>query len=66
MLLGASGDTNLYRSAANILKTDGRFYCGILGAPVVGGAVGGAQSYKLPLYNPANDSLIGYIPIYAT
>lgn len=76
LYFGSALDTNLYRLAATILKTDGYLEIGqdlmmpsatgkLRIANIVSGAVGGAQSNKLPIYNYSG-VLIGYVPLYAT
>jgi len=62
------GDTNLYRSAANILRTDGSFAIGgnLQLTNLVAGAIGGGQGWKFPVYNAGDGSLVGYVPIYAS
>lgn len=64
---GSANDTNIYRSAADILKTDDSFFVGahLLVQNQVAAAVGGSNIAKLPIYNASN-VLIGYIPIYAS
>lgn len=60
-------DTNLYRSAADTLKTDDNFCFGghLMINGQVGGAVGGTNFGKLPVYDN-NNVLYGYIPIWSS
>jgi hypothetical protein len=64
---GGAGDTNLYRSAANVLKTDGMILAvNSIGVPITAAAVSGTQLNKFPVYNQATGALVGYVPIYAS
>lgn len=65
---GSSADTNLYRSAANILTTDDKFTA-VAGLGVGNSAVAttsvGSLAHKIEVFDAAGASL-GFIPVYST
>jgi hypothetical protein len=63
---GGAGDTNLYRSAAGVLKTDGSLAIGggLWLASAATGTIGTNQTYRFPVYNAAG-ALLGYTPVYS-
>jgi hypothetical protein len=71
MLLGASGDTNLYRSAVGTLRTDTDIDVGRdlsirrnLYANITAGGVTGSITNKIQVWNANTGAYVGVIPIY--
>ena len=73
---GAGGavapDVNLGRAGTNLLKTDDKFLAAGLGIGLSATGIStqattpsGNTAYKLAIYNAADNTLLGYIPIYA-
>lgn len=58
-------DASIYRSAAGVLKMDGRFSANELGSGVYTGVPSGTPK-RAPLYDHATGAFAGWIPVYPT